>query len=81
MNPKPTSLAASCAVCRYRDETCQVRHEAGIQEPCVKFERYGEFLAKELAFVDRQFVLHQVAGLGLAIALGLGMTWVIHYIG
>lgn len=80
MNSKHTNFSASCAVCRHLEHECQGRSLAEMNQPCSKFERYGEFLAKELAFVDRQFVLHQIAGLGLAVALGLGMTWAIRYI-
>ncbi|WP_303787372.1 hypothetical protein [Azovibrio restrictus] len=81
MNTTRNTHVSSCAVCRYLDQACPGREMADLNQACDRFERYGEFLARELTFVDRQFVLHQAAGLGLAVLLGLGMTWVIRYIG
>jgi len=74
-----TSIKSSCSLCRYREENCQGM-ENNQNEPCLKFERYGEFLARELSFVDREFVVHQVLGLSLAVLLGLGMTWVLGHL-
>ncbi|MCX8145151.1 MAG: hypothetical protein N3C59_02315 [Azovibrio sp.] len=81
MNSTEPADVARCAVCRHLDHACPGRAAAEAGTPCHRFERYGEFLAKELAFVDRQFIWHQVLGLGLALGLGLGMTWVIRQLG
>lgn len=78
MNKPSTSLSSGCAVCRHLGPACPGRDLAEQGQACDQYERYGDFLARELASVNRQYVLHQIAGLGLAVALGLGMTWAIH---
>lgn len=81
MNTPRNTHARRCAVCRHLDQACPGREMADLHQACDRFERYGEFLARQLTFVDRQFVLHQAVGLALAVVLGLGMTWVIRHIG
>lgn len=75
-----------CSRCRhwdkfaapYGDKTCG--QSAGLDEtPCSNFESQGRFLARQLAFVERQFVLYQAFGLGLAVVLGLLMSWGLAY--
>lgn len=80
-NSEQNTISASCAACRHMDQQCVVKPGSEAMLVCDKFERYGEFLARELSFVDRQFVLHQICGLGLAIGLGFGMTWLISQMG
>lgn len=81
MNSEQNMISPSCAVCRHLDQQCEGKPGSDMPQVCDRFERYGEFLAKELSFVDRQFVLHQIGGLGLAIGLGFGMTWLISHLG
>lgn len=76
MNSEKNHEQADCRHCQHQHMNCR-----DLGEPCERFERYGEFLARELAFVDRQFFLHQFAGMGLALGLGFAMTWVLARLG